>query len=337
MTLRLCTFLLAVTLSAAPLSAQNTASTESIVATVAAKSANALALIRVRLHDEMMTGNVEGLGFCVAADGEKALLITLALDPRINSQTISAIDVVVPGFDGTLKGKFRSADPVSGIAFIDVEGPFKWNAIQFEPTADLSAGKLVASAALLDANLGYEPFYGVGYVSSILQIPGRTAFVTGGSLTNVGSPVFNQQGRAIGIVQQQLPMIQQIVSGDQPRNIAVRSMHESRYFVPVEEFIEVLQDPPAPGKRPASGLRTDRALRVPAVVWAGDDGLALAVGGPTGLGVDGLHHLGGAVARNRDVGAPVAFGVVRHRYAVDGERATGSVGVGDGPRDKLLC
>ncbi|NLW87583.1 MAG: serine protease, partial [Planctomycetes bacterium] len=249
MTLRLCTFLLAVTLSAAPLSAQNTASTESIVATVAAKSANALALIRVRLHDEMMTGNVEGLGFCVAADGEKALLITLALDPRINSQTISAIDVVVPGFDGTLKGKFRSADPVSGIAFIDVEGPFKWNAIQFEPTADLSAGKLVASAALLDANLGYEPFYGVGYVSSILQIPGRTAFVTGGSLTNVGSPVFNQQGRAIGIVQQQLPMIQQIVSGDQPRNIAVRSMHESRYFVPVEEFIEVLQDPPAPGKR----------------------------------------------------------------------------------------
>lgn len=222
------------------------AGTPDILSKVAAKSANALAIIRFQVQDEIAQQTVAGLGICI--DAEKGVLMSMALDPRIQTTMVKDILVFAPGGDSKgMKAELMGIDPETGISFITVApSTYKWGKISFAAKSDLAVGKQVASVGLLDDRFGFQPYMGVGFVSAMLRVPGQLVYVTGGQLTAVGSPVFNEAGLAVGIVQQQLYSTMTLMGKDgKPMDVDVRSKQETSYFVPVEEFVQVFQHVPA--------------------------------------------------------------------------------------------
>jgi S1-C subfamily serine protease len=89
----------------------------------------------------------------------------------------------------------------------------------------------------------------MAYVSARLRVPGPMAYVTGGNLTNIGSPVFSADGVAVGIVLQQLPNAVTLSGEGGKGSVLLSGQRENSCFIPVEDFANVLKNPPAPGKR----------------------------------------------------------------------------------------
>jgi S1-C subfamily serine protease len=83
-----------------------------------------------------------------------------------------------------------------------------------------------------------------------VRVPGPLVYVTGGKLTNVGSPVLTADGTAVGIVLQQLPNVVDIRSQGGGGSVVLTDQRESSWFTPVEEFAQVLKNRPVAGKRP---------------------------------------------------------------------------------------
>ena len=69
--------------------------------------------------------------------------------------------------------------------------------------------------------------------------------MTGGRLTALGSPVFNADGRAIGLVSPQRFLSYQTVLNGRVTNISLSGQDETAFFMPVDEFAHVLLSIPA--------------------------------------------------------------------------------------------
>lgn len=218
------------------------------MADLAAKTRNALATIEFKIQDELygsLTGR--GVAICIGlGEGDKGVLITTDISPQFQATSIKSISVTVPGVDKPLTATYRSIDPESGIAFLDVTEPHKWQPVR-QDKVDLSVGKQVFSVGLLDQALGFEPYLGLAYVSAKLRVPGPMIYVTGGSLTRVGSAVFTADGAFAGLVRQQLPSM--ILVPGQRDPIPTSPQRETQFFIPVDDFAHVLKSPPPPGKR----------------------------------------------------------------------------------------
>ncbi len=242
---------------AAPAAAAGLEGTGKILADISAKAASGLAMIQITIKDDIFgSGNIAGMAIVKSVQDGKATLITMILDPRVQKSMVGEIYVIAPGHaDKPIKATFLGIDPESSIAYIetiaDANVKVDWKPITFAAKSDLIVGKQVFAAGLLDPTLGFAPYVGTAYVSSLLRVPGDLVYVTGGTLTAIGSPVFNANGEAIGIVQQQLPSSVEIMGGrgQGKANVGMRSSQETQYFVPVEEFGAALQGPPQAEKR----------------------------------------------------------------------------------------
>ena len=237
---------------------------------------SAMAIFRCNMQDEMGSQAIEGPAICIATE-PSAIFITLTLDRRLSGEALK--DFVLRPLqapDKTVKAELLGIDPETGIGFLRASEPHTWGVVQFASKANVSAGSPVASVGVMGQDTGFQPFVGGGYVSSVIRIPQSLVYVTGGRLSSFGSPVFNAEGLAVGLVATQRYMAHEVyfsnirgsvaLRGGEQGNynafdavldnmsgtMALRGQEEASFFWPVEEFAHVL------GNIPTSPAQTRR-------------------------------------------------------------------------------
>lgn len=240
---RLIPGLIVLTLLAGPVSAQDI----SALLTQVAQNQGSLAGLRAEIQPEAGGDPATLLGTAVCID-KSGLMLTLSFDPRIRPETITQLELILPGAEGeTLPAKLLGIDPLTGLSFLQASGNNDWQVVKFQRTSDLKLGDPVVSMGLMLTDPALSPMLGAGFVGNIRRTPAWQIGVTGGQLSMMGSVVFNTQGRAIGLVGQQPYMRYQTVSRRGTMNMPLRSEDLTTAFMPVEEFIYVFNSIPNDG------------------------------------------------------------------------------------------
>jgi serine protease Do len=206
--------------------------------------AGAMARFYCTVQDELGVRTIESQALCITA--EPAVFISLGLDARIPPDSLSGF-VLVPAQapEKSIKAELLGIDPETNIAFIRATEPYAWTVVQFAPKANLVVGQPVVSVGLMGRDVNYQPYVGAGYLAAVLSLPDGLAYVTGGKLSMPGSPVFNAEGRAVGIVSVQRFMDYQTIVNGRYTGIPLRGQDETAYFTPVDEFAHVLVNIPS--------------------------------------------------------------------------------------------
>ena len=206
------------------------------------KTAGALAMVTYKLDaGQGQERELQGLGVCVNSQG---LFMTMAISATIQVEHLKDFELVLPGVGGKhIKATLLGVDPSTGIGFVKAEQGHTFASVIFAPSADLGVGQQIVSIGLLGGSAGNTRYFGAGYLSAVFRVPGKLAYVTGGKLTGIGSPVFSAGGKAIGIVSgQQLMFSNRMSTGRQTVNVRMAGQQETAFFLPVDEFLHVLND-----------------------------------------------------------------------------------------------
>ncbi len=221
-----------------------------VLNSLAARGRESMAQVNGTYEDEMGKSGLSGMGICIMTDsGNRGVFMTLAFEPAMKPEFIKDLELVLPGVKGrSLPAKLLGIDPETGMGFVKATEARQWKPITFA-SSKLKAGKQVFSVGLMDKSHAHSVYVGTAYVSSVIDVPQKVAYLTGGKLTGVGSVVFDADGRAIGLVGRQLFLDYQTLSRRGAASLPLRSKQESSFFTPVEEFAHVLQNiPSAPDK-----------------------------------------------------------------------------------------
>jgi len=221
-------------------------STGDVLANLAQRMADALVTVRIDYEDETGARSIIGIGTCI---DESGVFMTLAIDERSPLNAIKKIELIRPGKPSeSFEGKLLGVDAATNLGFVRAEGSHKWTAVQFSRSADLSVGQQVYSAGIL-VGRGTAPLcVASGYISAILRAPEKLAYVSGGKLTGVGSPVFSADGLAIGLVGRQMYMTYIMTTAQGSSTAGLEGRQEASFFTPVDEFVYVLENIPQDGK-----------------------------------------------------------------------------------------
>ena len=210
---------------------------------IMANTEGALAIIEFDIENEVAKSTMSELGICILPNGT---LMTSTFNVRTLTEFIKKVRIVIPGVERkTLKAKLLGIDQVSGLTFVQAAEPHSWKVVKFAERSNLKVGQAVISLGLLGPDLAYKVGAGAGRVATVVRAPGRLAYVTGGNLTRIGSPVFNEKGVAIGLVQRQLFQQYQIVQNRRSGSVRMSPVERTNFFTPVEEFAHGLKTIPA--------------------------------------------------------------------------------------------
>ncbi len=201
--------------------------------------------LKVDSQDEPRT--VGGPAFCISADNRVFMTMSIPGDAR--AEDLSDFQAIVPGKEGKrLKAKFLGLEPSTGLAFVQVTEDHKFQEVQFAVNSDLEVGTQVVSTGMMPGDPAHTPYHGVAYVSARIRAPEELVYVTGGTLTHPGSPVFNADGKAVGLVGRQLFMAYQTQNQrGGASTVPLRGDAKTNFFIPVEEFKHVMESIPTDG------------------------------------------------------------------------------------------
>jgi serine protease Do len=118
-----------------------------------------------------------------------------------------------------------------------------WKPIKFEEAA-VQIGQPVYSVGILPEMANYKPYFMESAVAATLRGETPQVLVNGG-LAAVGAPVFNGDGKAIGVVAWQPG---QTVFLNDPTNPLAAVTIPPKFFVPTRDFALGLSDPPKAGE-----------------------------------------------------------------------------------------
>jgi serine protease Do len=209
------------------------ADTEKVMADISAKTKGSLAILSYKIKDAS-DAPINGQAVCIDSSG---LFITTYLDAALRSDMIKEMQLIMPGKEAkTYKAKLLGVDPGSGLGFVQSEEKGEFTAVEFVPEPKLVPGQQVFSAGIMAGDGNRSPYLGTAYVSATLRVPGPLIYVTGGKLTNICSPVFTADGKAVGLVGRQLPLTFQTNTQSGPVNMALRGEEETSFFLPSDEF-----------------------------------------------------------------------------------------------------
>jgi S1-C subfamily serine protease len=210
-----------------------------------------LVAVKYTWESEMGRRELVGTGVVVRDDG---LVITqlAVFDMRLPDEQLNEFKIVVPdpagGDPAELDARLHGRDERYNLVFLQPKEPSadgrKWTPVKFEDVA-VRTGEPVLSVGLLPEMAAYKSYVNESAVSVTLRGEQPQVLVQGAGLTAVGSPVFNAEGKAIGLVnfqQGQTPFIND-------DNTALNAIHNPpRFFVPAKDFLPALSDPPQEGK-----------------------------------------------------------------------------------------
>jgi len=216
---------------------------------IAAKYANAVAVVQYTLAIETGDRIVSGEAICISSANGLGVFLTAALDPQMQTSQLKDFQLVCPGPEGkTIKAKLLGVDAWTGLGFVQSLEKHDWQVVQFSASSRLKLGQQVGSIGVLVADPAHPVCVGTAYVGAMLRVPGDLVYVTGGRLTGACSPVFTSDGRAVGIVGQQLFLGYQTPTRQGMAGLQLRSGQEAAFFTPVEEFVHVLKSIPSDGQ-----------------------------------------------------------------------------------------
>jgi serine protease Do len=188
--------------------------------------------------------------------------------------------IIIPGDDEVeLEAVLIGRDERTDLAFLRPKQPRPFTAVRFEDLP-VSVGQSVYSVGLLPKDSAYKSYIVESQVAATLRGPVPQVMVSADGLATVGSPVFNTQGQAIGLVPYQ-PDQSALLNADKYRTHEL-AKNPPRFYVPSRDFLGSLSQPPAEGKpmqipwlgAPLTGLKKEVAelfnLKGQAVVLVGD-------------------------------------------------------------------
>lgn len=227
-----------------------------------------LLVVQFTYEGEMGRRDFAGIGTVVREDG---LVITpLEFIPRqVPDEQLKDFKLIVPGDDEVeIDATFLGRDERYEVAYFKpASGDQKFTPVTFVD-APVEVGQRIVSVGLLPKNAGYQVYQSIAHVSARLRGPLPQVLVDGAGLTLVGSPVFNEQGQAIGYVNGQSSRVvylngRPIQMGgtgatlNDPTAPFENIYSPPRVFVPASDFLASLKAPPAkdqPIRMPFAGV-----------------------------------------------------------------------------------
>ena len=213
------------------------------------ESSGTLAIVEFSLDTGAGPKDIVGPGVCVHGDKRgRAVFLTIAFNIQTRLEDISKLHVRAGGLDGKkIPAEVMGVDPVTGMAFVRTTAAAKWPKVVFVgKQSGLKIGQQIVSIGLQDSDNGYEPYLGVAYVSGRVRVPETLYRVTGGNLTGTCSPVFNLEGKVVGIVARQLPTTFQMMTSRGQAYVGLTGRDEKNYFLPIDEFADTIASMPSP-------------------------------------------------------------------------------------------
>jgi serine protease Do len=202
----------------------------------------ALVAVKYQWASELGKQEIVGAGVVVREDGLVMIPMALA-SPYFPDEQMKNFKIVKPDdvndpkeIDATFLGR----DERSDVAFVQARGDAKWTAVHFE-SQPLTVGETVYGIGVLPKMAGYKPYLTQGIVSATLRGEQPQGLVSGG-LSNVGTPVFDDHFRAVGIV---VPQDGQELLLDGSRNDLGGIISPPRFFVLSKFFTPSIDDPPS--------------------------------------------------------------------------------------------
>jgi S1-C subfamily serine protease len=302
-----------------------------------------LVVVQYTFESELGRRELKGAGVVVSERGLVAL--SMALTPMgLPDEQLTEFKIILPGDDEIeIDAEFQGRDERTGLSFLlakpgdEDAAPHAWQPLAFHDKP-VQIGQPVVSVGLLPEAAGHATYVSAPMVSAILRGPVPQVLVGNDGLTVIGSPVFDLDGTAVGMVlaqQDHSPFL------NDPRDPMSGVNLPPRMFVPARDFLLGLTSPPVAGeplKLPnlgvaqLSGLKKEVAeyygIKGQPAVQIGDviperpaakaglrsgdiivtyDGKALERGDQPD---EAAQILGRAIIR-RDVGDTVTFGVLR--------------------------
>src|SRR5439155_3953097 len=143
----------------------------------------------------------------------------------------------------------------------------------------MNVGDPVMPVGLLPKSAGYRSYFTQGVIAGKLRGDIPQMVVTGAGLGTLGSPVFNLNGKAIGLVHFQIgqqPFLHSSATnrrGQQFQENPMASISDAPHlFTPASDFLLSLNDPPSEGKPvkvPWSGMPQPSGLKKDAAEFFG--------------------------------------------------------------------
>ena len=130
-------------------------------------------------------------------------MVSLSLVPlQIPDVQMKEFKILIPREDGEpqeLEAVFQGRDQRTNMVFLKTKEQQHWKLLPFEDK-DVKIGEPVYSIGMLPKDANYKTYFVEGQVSATLRGDTPQVVVMGGGLAAVGSPVFDGDGKAIGIV-----------------------------------------------------------------------------------------------------------------------------------------
>jgi len=196
-------------------------------------------------QNELNRVELTGAGIVVSDDG--LVMAPMILFPmQFPDSQLKEFKILVPREDGEpteYEAVFQGRDPRTDMAFVKTKEPQHWRALTFAET-DSKVGQSVFSVGMLPKNANYKTYFVEGQVGATLRGETPQVLVMGGGLAALGSPVFDTEGQAIGIVlpENQNPLLNEV----NPRDPLAAINRPPKLFVPSKFFQISIKDPPTP-------------------------------------------------------------------------------------------
>src|SRR5262245_49227107 len=162
-------------------------------------------------ESELGRRELSGAGVVVGEGGLVMTSISL-FDLRIPDAQMKEFKILVPSQEHDaeeIDAVFQGRDERTNTAFIKPKEPKNWPVLKFED-AKVGVGDQIMSIGLLPKTAAYKPYLTRGTAGAILRGELPQVLVVGGNLAGLGSPVFNTEGQAVGLVNsqpEQLPFL----------------------------------------------------------------------------------------------------------------------------------
>jgi serine protease Do len=209
-----------------------------------AQAVNSLAHLEYKVYNDL-TGDQPRDGLAVCVDG-KGIFVTRDILPSVTAKEIKEITLTPPGLDQKpVPARYLGADPWNTLVFLQATGENPFKPVSFGEGSKLQLGQKVYSLGLFGQNMANAPYLGEAVISARLSIPEDMIMVTAGELTSPSSPVLTADGKTVGFVLQQLPLVYEMTTSNQQRAEAgLVGRQTSRFFTPIEELAAALKEVP---------------------------------------------------------------------------------------------